>query len=151
MYGTELYIAIVIGTFLSLLYTEITGILPAGLVVAGYFALMFNHPYAILGILFISCLTYLIVTHVVSRFVILYGRRKFVAMITVGILVKLLLDYLVPYIPYEIYEISGIGVIIPGIIANTIQRQGFVHTMTSTLVISTATYLVLYGYNAFIH
>ena len=112
---------------------------------------MFNHPYAILGILFISCLTYLIVTHVVSRFVILYGRRKFVAMITVGILVKLLLDYLVPYIPYEIYEISGIGVIIPGIIANTIQRQGFVHTMTSTLVISTATYLVLYGYNAFIH
>ena len=77
--------------FLSLLYTEITGILPAGLVVAGYFALMFNHLYAILGILFISCLTYLIVTHVVSRFVILYGRRKFVAMITVGILIKLFL------------------------------------------------------------
>jgi len=149
MYGTELYIAIIIGTFLSLLYTEITGVLPAGLVVAGYFALMFNHPYVILAILFISCLTYLIVTHVVSRLVILYGRRKFVAMITVGIIIKLLLDYLVPYIPYEIYEISGIGVIIPGIIANTIQRQGFIHTMTSTLLVSAATYFVLYGYTTF--
>lgn len=30
MYWTELYVAIVVGTILSLIYTEITGVLPGG-------------------------------------------------------------------------------------------------------------------------
>jgi len=148
MHGTELYVAIIIGTMLSLIYTEITGILPAGLVVAGYIALMYSHPYTILIIFLISCLTYLIVTHGVARIVILYGRRKYLAMMTVGVFITLLMELLIPYLPYEFYGIAGIGVIVPGIIANTIQRQGFVHTILSTLLISAATFLLLFGYNA---
>ena len=148
MHGTELYVAIIIGTMLSLIYTEITGILPAGLVVAGYIALMYSHPYTILIIFLISCLTYLIVTHGVAKIVILYGRRKYLAMMTVGVFITLLMELLIPYLPYEFYGIAGIGVIVPGIIANTIQRQGFVHTILSTLLISAATFLLLFGYNA---
>ena len=148
MHGTELYVAIIIGTMLSLIYTEVTGILPAGLVVAGYLALMFNHPYSILVIFLISCLTYLIVTHGVSRIVILYGRRKYLAMMTVGVFITLLMETMIPYLPYEFFGIAGIGVIVPGIIANTIQRQGFVHTIVSTLLISAATFFLLIGYNA---
>lgn len=148
MYGTELYTAIVIGAMISLIYTEATGILPAGLVVAGYMALMFNHPYTILIMLLISCLSYLIVTHGVARLVILYGRRKFLAMITVAVIITALIGLMVPYLPYEFFTITGIGVIVPGIIANCIDRQGFAHTMISTVIVSTATFLLLFGYNA---
>ena len=42
MFGTDLYIAIVVGVLLSLLYAEKTGIVPAGLVVPGYLALVFD-------------------------------------------------------------------------------------------------------------
>lgn len=148
MYGTELYVAIIIGAMLSLIYTEITGILPAGLVVAGYIALMFNHPYTILVVLFISSLTYLIVTYGIAHIVILYGRRKFLAMITVAALIAVCSNLLMAYLPYEFFEIDGVGVIVPGIIANCIDRQGFVHTMISTMLISTLTFLVLLGYQS---
>lgn len=148
MYGTELYIAIVIGAMISLIYTEVTGILPAGLVVAGYIALMFNHPYTILIMLLISCLSYLIVTHGVAQLVILYGRRKFLAMITVAVIITGIIGITVPYLPYEFYTISGIGVIVPGIIANCIDRQGFAHTMISTVIVSTLTFGLLFGYHA---
>lgn len=147
MYGTEIYYALIIGTMLSLVYTEITGVLPAGLIVAGYIALMFDHPYAILVTLLISCITYLIVDQGLGRLVIIYGRRKFVAMITVGLIIKMLIDYTLPYLPYEFYTISGVGIIVPGIIANTIQRQGFMHTILSTALVSTLTYLIIFGYN----
>ncbi|MDD2371040.1 MAG: poly-gamma-glutamate biosynthesis protein PgsC [Firmicutes bacterium] len=150
MYGNELYLALVVGTIFSLIYTEVTGMLPAGLIVAGYIALMFEHPYTILVVLFISGLTYLIVKFGIARVVILYGRRKFVAMVTVGLIIKLLIDYTVPYLPYEFYVITGVGVIVPGIIANTIERQGFVHTLVSLAIVSTATYLIVFGYNTLI-
>lgn len=150
MYGTELYVAFVVGTILSLLYTEITGILPAGLVVAGYIALMIDHPYSILVLILISCLAYFIVEYGLSKIIILYGRRKFVAMITIGVIIKILIDYTVPYMPYEFYTTAGIGVIVPGIIANTIQRQGFVHTILSMAIVSGLTYLVIVAYNALI-
>lgn len=148
MYGTELYVAIIIGAMLSLIYTEVTGILPAGLVVAGYIALMYSHPYTILVIFLISCIAYLIVTHGVARIVILYGRRKFLAMITVAVFITTLLGFMVPYLPYEFYQITGIGVIVPGIIANCIDRQGFVHTFISTVIVSSATFILLFGYQA---
>ncbi|MRU08321.1 poly-gamma-glutamate biosynthesis protein PgsC, partial [Bacillus anthracis] len=54
MFGSDLYIALVLGVTLSLIFTERTGILPAGLVVPGYLALVFNQPVFMLVVLFIS-------------------------------------------------------------------------------------------------
>lgn len=44
MFGSDLYIALVLGVTLSLIYTEKTGILPSGLIVAGCLSLIFNQP-----------------------------------------------------------------------------------------------------------
>src|SRR5690625_6807634 len=93
MFGTDLYIALVLGVVLSLLFTERTGIIPAGLVVPGYLALIFDQPIFIVVILFVSFLTYLIVHFGISRVTILYGRRKFAAMLIVGITLKMILDF----------------------------------------------------------
>ncbi|MBN8235200.1 poly-gamma-glutamate biosynthesis protein PgsC [Halobacillus kuroshimensis] len=143
MFGSDLYISLVLGIILSLIFAEKTGVLPAGLVVPGYLALVFDQPIFIAVVFFISLLTYVIVTFGVSKFTILYGRRKFAAMLSVGIVLKLLFDFLYPVVPFEIMEFRGIGVIVPGLIANTMQKQGLVVTTASTLLLSGLTFLIM--------
>ena len=146
MFGTDLYVALTLGVILSLIFSEKTGIIPAGLVVPGYLGLIFDQPVFVMMVLLISLLTYLIVTYGISKFVILYGKRKFAAMLVVGISLKLIFDYFYPMMPFEIYEFRGIGVIVPGLIANTIQKQGLVVTLGSTLLISGATFGLMFLY-----
>lgn len=104
MFGSDLYVALVLGVTLSLIFSEKTGVVPAGLIVPGYLALVFDQWEIMLTILIISVVTYLIVTHGLSRWVILYGRRKFAAMMVTGICLKLLLDLVYPVMPFEIFE-----------------------------------------------
>ena len=145
MFGTELYASLVVGVVLSLIYAERTGVIPAGLVVPGYLALIFDQVVFVAAVFLLSFLTYLVVDRGISRLVILYGRRRFVAMMAVGVLLKLIFDALYPTMPFEVYEFRGIGVIVPGLIANTIHRQGVVHTVLSTLLLSGLTFLIVYG------
>lgn len=147
MFGTDLYVALTLGVLLSLLFSEKTGIIPAGLIVPGYLGLIFDQPVFLMMVLLISLFTYVIVTYGISRFVILYGRRKFAAMLVVGISLKLIFDYFYPIMPFEIYEFRGIGIIVPGLIANTIQKQGLVVTLGSTLLVSGATFGLMFVYN----
>ncbi|MDQ0220188.1 poly-gamma-glutamate biosynthesis protein PgsC [Peribacillus cavernae] len=146
MFGSDLYIALVLGVLLSLLFAEKTGILPAGLVVPGYLALVFDQPVFLAVIFLISIITYFIVTKFIAKFTILYGRRKFAAMLTTGILLKVAFDYLYPVMPFEIAEFRGIGVVVPGLIANTMQKQGLALTVSSTLLLSGGTFLCMYLY-----
>src|SRR5699024_12507991 len=97
-----------------------TGIVPAGLVVPGYLSLDFDQPVFVAMVLLISIVTYLIVNYGVARFTILYGRRKFAAMLTVGIALILIFDYFYPIMLIEFYVFRVIAVIVLGIITNTI-------------------------------
>lgn len=123
------------------------GLIQRGLVVPGYLALIFDQPIMLLSVLVISCLTFFIVTYGISRWVILYGRRKFAAMILTGMVLKFLFDLIYPLTPFEMVEVSGIGVVIPGIIANTIQKQGVVITLSSTMLLTCITYVILFLYS----
>ena len=138
MIGSELYFSLFVGVVLSLIFAEKFGINPAGLVVPGYL---------LLSVLIISCLTYFIVSNGISKWVILYGRRKFAAMILTGMVIKFIFDLLYPLTPFEMVEVSGIGVVIPGIIANTIQKQGVVITLSTTMLLTCITYIILFLYS----
>ena len=147
MIGSELYFSLFVGVILSLIFAEKFGINPAGLVVPGYLALIFDQPIMLLSVLIISCLTYFIVSNGISKWVILYGRRKFAAMILTGMVIKFIFDLLYPLTPFEMVEVSGIGVVIPGIIANTIQKQGVVITLSTTMLLTCITYIILFLYS----
>lgn len=147
MIGSELYFSLFVGVVLSLIFAEKFGINPAGLVVPGYLALIFDRPIMLLSVLIISCLTYFIVSNGISKWVILYGRRKFAAMILTGMVIKFIFDLLYPLTPFEMVEVSGIGVVIPGIIANTIQKQGVVITLSTTMLLTCITYIILFLYS----
>ncbi|GAJ99603.1 poly-gamma-glutamate biosynthesis protein PgsC [Geomicrobium sediminis] len=145
----EITVALVAGVTLSLFFAEKTGIVPAGLVVPGYIALVVATPVYAISILFISFATYLVVMHVINRFTILYGRRKFAAMLLTGIILKLGFDTFFGFTPQEVAHLQAIGLIVPGLIANTIQRQGFVATMASTALLSLTTFGILLVYQLF--
>ncbi|MBL7564708.1 poly-gamma-glutamate biosynthesis protein PgsC [Staphylococcus saccharolyticus] len=147
MIGSELYFSLFVGVVLSLIFAEKFGINPAGLVVPGYLALIFDQPVMLLSVLIISCLTFFIVNNGISKWVILYGRRKFAAMILTGMVLKFIFDLLYPLTPFEMVEVSGIGVVIPGIIANTIQKQGVVITLSTTMLLTCITYVILFLYS----
>lgn len=146
----EITIAIIVGVAISLLFTEKTGILPAGLVVPGYIALTFNEPIYVVSIFFISFATYLFVTKVLAKFMIIYGKRKFTAMLITGILLKISFDALFAITPLGLGDLQAIGIIVPGLIANTIQKQGVMPTVSSTMLISLTTFGVLTLYSTFL-
>lgn len=147
MIGSELYFSLFVGVILSLIFAEKFGINPAGLVVPGYLALIFDQPIMLLSVLIISCLTYFIVNNGISKWVILYGRRKFAAMILTGMVLKFIFDLIYPLTPFDMVEVSGIGVVIPGIIANTVQKQGVVITLSTTMLLTCITYVILFLYS----
>jgi poly-gamma-glutamate biosynthesis protein PgsC/CapC len=147
MVGSELYFSLFVGIVLSLIFAEKFGITPAGMVVPGYLALIFDQPVMLLSVLIISCITYFIVNHCISKYVILYGRRKFAAMILTGMILKFFFDLIYPLTPFEMVEMSGIGIVIPGIIANTIQKQGVIITLSSCMLLTCITYVILFFYS----
>jgi gamma-polyglutamate biosynthesis protein CapC len=150
MFGTELYLSLVVGVIVSLVYAERTGVIPAGLIVPGYLALVLDQVIFVAAIFLLSFLTFVVVDRGISKVAILYGRRRFVAMLSVGIVLKLIFDALYPMMPFEVYEFRGIGVIVPGLIANAIHRQGVPHTVLSTLLLSGLTFLIVFAVATFL-
>lgn len=137
-----IYQAIGIGIIISFVFYEIVGFSPGGIVVPGYIALFFDQPARILVTLLVSLLTYLVV-NLLSNFIILYGRRRFMSMILIGFLLKWFIEDIIIKLPIPGIELQSIGYIIPGLIANEMRRQGILPTIYSLAIVSTLVRLIL--------
>jgi len=137
-----IYQAIGIGIVISFAFYEIIGLSPGGIVVPGYIALFLNQPLRILITVVISFLTYFIVI-LLSNYIILYGRRRFLAMVLIGFLLKWLIEEIIIKIPIAGIELRSIGYIIPGLIANEMRRQGIFPTLYSLAIVSVLVRLIL--------
>lgn len=125
-------IAIGLGVAFSLLFYEVFGLAAGGIVVPGYVALNFHNPYRLLGTLIVSLVVWLCIRGI-GQFVFLYGRRRMV--------VAVLLGFIFGYISRQVFPIGigdirleAIGYIIPGLIANWMERQGVYKTITTLLI-----------------
>lgn len=147
MFGTDLYIALVIGLILSLIFIEKTGFTPAALIVPGYIALIVEDPIYLLLVILISLVIYVVVTYGIAKITILDRNRKLVAMIGVSIAIMFILDYFLPIISIDIYELMAIGLIVPGLIAYTVSKQGMVFSYVSILLLGGLTYIIMLGYS----
>ena len=130
-----------LGLLLSLLYVGITGLYPGGIIVPSYLVLFLNQPARIAGSLIAALLTFLCF-RLVSRYVILFGRRKFVFMVLVGGIWTLLSLRMLPILFPLSLEFRVIGWVIPGLIANNFDRQGVVVTTASLVTVTVATHLL---------
>jgi poly-gamma-glutamate biosynthesis protein PgsC/CapC len=138
LHTSDVAIALTIGVTLSLLFSEISGMLPGGLVVPGYLAISWNRPVLILVILATGLLTNLLVGFL-GKFVILYGRRKFAAMLLMGIGLTLVVELILPLTPLTMIQLRSVGIVVPGLLANCIHRQGLLPTLTSLAILISLT------------
>jgi poly-gamma-glutamate biosynthesis protein PgsC/CapC len=134
-----LYIGI--GLAVSLLYSEMFGVAPGGIIVPGYLALGVYEPAALSLTLGVALLTFFVV-RVLASVTILYGRRRTALMILIAFLIGWLVRAgLGVGTPVGPFEIDVIGYIVPGLIAIWMDRQGLVVTVSSALTASILTRL----------
>ena len=120
--------AMLAGIIVSMLYTELTG-LSAGLIVPGYLALNLHSPGRLVFTLAVAAGS-VGICRVLSGFVILYGRRRFAMLILLSFLLSegLRMANLLPS------GVTVIGILIPGIIAREVDRQGFLDSLLSLCI-----------------
>lgn len=121
-------LVLIIGLAVSLVMSEVFGVSPGGIITPAYLAMTIDDPQVVAMICFIALALFLIVQHGLSRIMMIYGRRKFIAFMLVAVTMKLIMDYLFPLMPYGSLEFRGIGLIVPALIANQISKQGAVLT-----------------------
>ena len=123
---------IILGIILSIMFYEITEMSPGGLIVPGYFALFLNDPKRIIMTVLVAFLS-IIVVKFLSKYTVLYGRRKFAVYIIITFLIKLFFESL------DLNILIGgevIGILIPAILAKDIESNGISKTLPALLILS---------------
>ena len=140
--------AIGLGLLISLLFSETLGLAAGGMVVPGYVALLIHQPLRLAGTIVVSLVT-LGSLKLLSRYTLIYGRRRIVVAVLFGFIYGALSrDFLVFHLGATTLELQTIGYIIPGLIANWMERQGIVQTlavMVTTAVLVRLCLMLLHG------
>jgi poly-gamma-glutamate biosynthesis protein PgsC/CapC len=131
-----------VGIILAALYVEIMDIYPGGIIVPAYLALFLDQPLRILVTVTVALLS-LVSYRFLSRSLILFGRRRFVMLILLGALWGQAWFLLAPHIYSGPAELRVIGWVIPGLLANNLERQKFFQTLASLFTVSVLVYFVM--------
>lgn len=135
-------VSVTIGIILSFLVSELGGLLSGGLIGPGYLALYMDQPMRVAATLAVAGVTYVLV-RLISLRVILFGRRRFMAMVLGGLVVGWALSRAVSLAPQLGQGFGVVGHIVPGLIANDAYKQGFVRTALATLAVAGVVRLAL--------
>lgn len=130
-----------VGISVGLIFYEITGITPGGIIVPGYLALFAQQPLRILATLGTAFVAFGI-GKLLFRFIIAYGRRRFALLLLIGIAVRVLMDWVVFDLLHTSLGLHTIGLLIPGIIASDMERQGVGVTLLALGIVSAFLYIL---------
>ena len=111
-----------IGLIVSLVIVEVFGVWPGGIIVPAYLALYLDRPGRIAATLAAALLA-LAVYKFLARFFILFGRRRFVIMLLIGGLIIETAQLVFPRLLASPLEWRVIGWVVPGLLANSFERQ----------------------------
>ncbi len=132
-----------IGMVLSLFLTETLGVTAGGIIVPGYIAMNLENPERLVITFGISIITFLLIK-LLSQYIMVYGKRRLV--------LALLIGFLLGYLSRSENMITAglgttdfivIGNIIPGLIANWMDRQGVLRTISTVLITAGITKLCI--------
>ena len=125
-------ISIGLGIFLSLILSESLGVTAGGIIVPGYIALYLHEPIQVVVTFLVAILVWAIIQGMGSV-MFLYGKRRIVLALILGFFFGYLSRII--YIDIEsINSVAVIGNIIPGLIANWMDRQGVIRTLSVVLL-----------------
>ena len=132
-----------LGLIISLLFSELFGLAAGGLVVPGYVALYLDRPLAVATTIGASLLT-LGIIRFLSYFMFIFGRRRMVLTIIIGFItgwgLRLVGQIEISSFPLDF---APVGLIIPGLLANWLDRQGVVPTLATLIIAAVLVRLLL--------
>lgn len=131
-----------IGLIVAVLYTEIMDIYPGGIIVPAYVALYLDQPIRVV-VTIAAALLSLYTYKILSRFLILFGKRRFVMLVLLGGIWAQLWYFLLPHFFSDPAGLRAIGWLIPGLLANNLEKQKFIPTLSSMFVVSIVTYFLV--------
>jgi poly-gamma-glutamate biosynthesis protein PgsC/CapC len=136
------YETIFIGLLVAVLYVEVFGVYPGGIIVPAYIALYLDQPLRVAVTLAVAILCVLLY-RVLSRYVILFGKRRFVTFIFIGAVLAQVWSFFFPHVFPESFGLRAIGWLIPGLLANNLEKQRFFPTLASLVTVAVFTYAVV--------
>ena len=125
-------ISIGLGIVLSLILSETLGVTAGGIIVPGYIALYIHDPFKVFITFAVAILVWLII-QILGKYMFLYGKRRIVLALILGFFFGYVSRNYI-YLSDEIGSLAVIGNIIPGLIANWMDRQGIIRTLSVVLL-----------------
>ncbi len=130
-----------IGLAITLIFIALTGFYPGGIIVPAYLVLFIDQPLRLLGTILVSILAWALY-RLASRYLILFGKRRFVFLILAGATGAFLLSFILPQFFPATLELKVIGWVIPGLIAGQIEKQGLAVTFSAMAVVLTILFFI---------
>ena len=148
---TTLTEAVALGLLYSLYFSEALGFVAGGLVVPGYIAVISSKPGMLIATLVASLLA-LGVLKLVTKYALIYGRRRLFLSVVLGFLFAQLTRMIYYVHPSDI-QLQAFGFIIPGLMAYWMDKQGILPSLGMLAVVVTLvrlTMIVIHGGNPII-
>jgi len=132
---------ILIGIVVALLYAEITGILPGGIIVPAMMALYLDQPWRVVATVLAAFLS-LGCYKILGCYFLIFGRRRFVLLLFLGAFFGQIWFILWPRLFAAPLDLRVIGWIIPGLLANNLVRQKILPTLASLATVTILAYFL---------
>ena len=139
-----LHAAVALSILLGFIFTEFLGVLTGGMISAGYLAFYLEQPFRIASTLILAILVFCSVK-VLSNYLILFGRRRFMLTVILGLLLSALIEKAFILMTDINQDMRIIGYIIPGLIANDMMKQGIIKTLIMVLLVSGIIWMVMHA------
>lgn len=143
-------VALVVGVIVSIVFYERVQLTTGGAIVPAYLALFLAAPLYIGVTLVSGYLTYLIVSVVIAKRWILYGRRKFEVEMLVGLVLVAVASSAASIASdrsdASLSALTGIGFLIPGVLAHDMFRQKPGKTLFAVLVTTAIIALFVFSF-----
>jgi len=133
---------LLIGLVLAVIYVEILDIYPGGIIVPGYIALYITKP-LLVGITILCAFLSLLTYRVLKKYFILFGKRRFVLLVLLGVFWSQIFALFLPRIIPSQAGAAAIGWLIPGLLANNLERQKFWLTLAAMFTVAAAAYFIV--------
>jgi poly-gamma-glutamate biosynthesis protein PgsC/CapC len=128
--------ALFVGLVAGFLFYELWGLSPGGVIAPGYLALFVGEPGRIVSTLILALALWGLL-ELLSRRLILYGRRRLLLALLLGFCGKVLIErWLLPGAGIAV-DLQTIGYLIPGLIANEMVRQKPLPTLAALVIVTT--------------
>lgn len=140
-----LLLGIIVSVVAGMVLYRTVDIRSGGFVTGAYLAFVLLRPADVVFALIVGLITYLIVTQFMMRTMMIFGRRKFSAMILVGALTawgaELLVVLTTGYLPWQGFNV--IVLVVPALLANDSERQGIPKTLAGAAVTTACVFLIV--------